>query len=82
MVVNALWLPSDRAGGRAAQWKQSRREEGDSPGSLSSVSEEAGLAGNSVRPASRSHEKVTRDKCGSTHSPHVDYKAVPVLRSQ
>uniref|UniRef100_A0A5G2QYC3 Synaptonemal complex protein 2 like n=1 Tax=Sus scrofa TaxID=9823 RepID=A0A5G2QYC3_PIG len=34
----------DRAGGRAAQWKQSRREEGDSPGSLSSVSEEAGLA--------------------------------------
>ncbi|XP_047653640.1 synaptonemal complex protein 2-like [Phacochoerus africanus] len=34
----------DRAGGRAAQWKQSRLEEGDSPGSLSSVSEEAGLA--------------------------------------
>uniref|UniRef100_A0A4X1SFT8 Synaptonemal complex protein 2 like n=1 Tax=Sus scrofa TaxID=9823 RepID=A0A4X1SFT8_PIG len=34
----------DRAGGHAAQWKQSRREEGDSPGSLSSVSEEAGLA--------------------------------------
>lgn len=59
MVINVLCLPLDISDGSFAKWKQSKLEEGDVPGPLSSVRDEADLAGN-LHPASPSKKSVIK----------------------
>lgn len=51
VVINVLCLPSDVSDGSFAKWKQPKLEEDDSPGSLSSGTEETDLAGNIMHTA-------------------------------
>lgn len=50
MMISVFRLPSDRAHRHGAKWKQPRLEDGGEPGALSSVAEEAELAGNAEYP--------------------------------
>lgn len=59
VVINVLCLPLDISDDSFAKWKQSKLEEDDVPGSLSSVTEAADLAGNIMHPASHSSKSVT-----------------------
>lgn len=60
VVINVLCLPLDMSDGSFAKWKQSKVEEDDAPGSLSSVTEEADLAGNVMQLASQSSKNVRK----------------------
>lgn len=73
VVISVFRLPSDTADRHGAKWKQPRLEDGGEPGALSSVAEEAELAGNAGHPECF--------RCVSTEHPNVNYKAARVLRS-
>lgn len=50
VIISVFRLPSDRADRHGAKWKQPWLEDGGEPGALSSVAEEAELAGNAGHP--------------------------------
>lgn len=60
VCFNVLCLPLDILDDSFPMWKESKLEEDDAPGSLSSVTEEADLAGNTMQPASQSSKSVTK----------------------
>lgn len=62
VVINVLCLPLDMSDGSVAKWKQSKVEEDDAPGSLSSMTEEADLAGNIMHLASQSSKTMRKCK--------------------
>lgn len=69
VVINMLCFPLDMSESSSAKWKQSKLDEDDAPGSLSSVIEETDLAGNSMHPASQSSKSVTNvsTECTNTN---------------
>lgn len=60
VVINVLRLPLDMSDGSFAKWKQSKVEEDAAPGSLSSMTEEADLAGNIMHLASQSSKTMRK----------------------